>query len=261
MANYEIYENYNYDENVRKLENTDPASADGTFNPLFSQLVNNIHSLKLTQDSIDSNINIIDDLESNSSDSALSANQGRVLDEKITAQNTTLTSAINTAKVTVVNNLDSTFGTSALSAYQGNVLDGKIANNPAQWGTGRNSSTAGYENFAEDNYSSAYGSRNRAESSFSSAFGYENIAEGASSTAFGRDNTTSGTYSGAFGTSNAVNAGCSNVFGRFIVSDTYYCTVIGLHNATTNGSATTYSSTSDGFVVGIGYSKIGRAHV
>jgi hypothetical protein len=46
MANYEIPENPVYDENIRKLENTDPADADGIFNPLFQKLVGNIHAVK-----------------------------------------------------------------------------------------------------------------------------------------------------------------------------------------------------------------------
>ncbi len=377
MANYEIYENYTYDENVRKLENTDPASADGTFNPLFSQLVNNTHSLKLEQDSINSTIQnskveIVDNLESTSADSALSANQGRildekidsakvevinnlestntdtalsayqgkVLDEKITSQNTTLTSAIESAKTTVVNSLTSTSTDSALSAYQGKVLDDKITGNPAQWGTGTKSVITGSNNTASGGYSSAFGYNNTASGSSSSAvgygntasssnvssavgygnkasgvassaFGYSNEATGNSSSAVGRNNTASNTSSGAFGHDNTASGSSSNAvgysneasgvvsnafgqsntasgsnvssafgynntasgsgssavgygnkasgvassaFGYNATVDTAYCTTIGRWNVVTNGSATTYSTSSDGFVVGIGTS-------
>lgn len=61
-------------------------------------------------------VNVIDELTSESTVDALSANQGRVLKGLIDSAN----------GVDVVNNLTSTSETSALSAYQGKVLNDKI---------------------------------------------------------------------------------------------------------------------------------------
>ena len=47
---YEVPENPTYDPVVRKLKTTDPANADTIFNPLFSQLIENIHAVKLSDD-------------------------------------------------------------------------------------------------------------------------------------------------------------------------------------------------------------------
>lgn len=45
MAYYEIPDNPEYSTEIRKLENSDPASAEKTFNPLFQALLNNIQYL------------------------------------------------------------------------------------------------------------------------------------------------------------------------------------------------------------------------
>lgn len=79
-------------------------------------------------------IDVVDNLMSTSTTSALSANQGRVLNEKklevsniIAGDNITLDKngndvTINASQVNVVDNLTSTSATDALSANQGNVL-------------------------------------------------------------------------------------------------------------------------------------------
>lgn len=41
MANYVIPENPQYNEEIRKLENTDPAHAENVFNPIFSRMIEN----------------------------------------------------------------------------------------------------------------------------------------------------------------------------------------------------------------------------
>ena len=61
-------------------------------------------------------VNIIDSLTSTSTTSALSANQGKVLNDKIEA----------IPSISVINNLTSTSTTDALSAYQGNLLNNKM---------------------------------------------------------------------------------------------------------------------------------------
>lgn len=80
-------------------------------------------------------IDVVDNLMSTSTTSALSANQGRVLNEKkleasniIAGDNITLDKngndvTINASQINVVDNLTSTSATSALSANQGNILD------------------------------------------------------------------------------------------------------------------------------------------
>lgn len=53
MANYEISDNPKYSTEIRKLENSDPASAEKTFNPLFQSLIDNMQYLyknKLNRD-------------------------------------------------------------------------------------------------------------------------------------------------------------------------------------------------------------------
>lgn len=79
-------------------------------------------------------IDVVDNLMSTSTTSALSANQGRVLNEKkleasniIAGDNITLDKngndvTINASQINVVDNLTSTSATDALSANQGNVL-------------------------------------------------------------------------------------------------------------------------------------------
>lgn len=48
MGNYNIPENPVYSAEIRRLENTDPASADPTFNPLISRLIENTAAVKVT---------------------------------------------------------------------------------------------------------------------------------------------------------------------------------------------------------------------
>jgi len=48
--NYTVPENPVYDPNIRALLDSDPASASGVFNPLFEQLIANIHAVKLLVD-------------------------------------------------------------------------------------------------------------------------------------------------------------------------------------------------------------------
>lgn len=46
MANYIIDNNAEYDNEIRRLEDTDPARAETVFNPLFSKIINNVQALK-----------------------------------------------------------------------------------------------------------------------------------------------------------------------------------------------------------------------
>lgn len=48
--NYPIPKNPVYDPNIRALQNSDPANADTVFNPLLTQLINNIHAVKQLAD-------------------------------------------------------------------------------------------------------------------------------------------------------------------------------------------------------------------
>ena len=58
MAYYEIPDNPEYSTEIRKLENSDPASAEKVFNPLFQTLINNTHYLhKNKADKDMSNVN------------------------------------------------------------------------------------------------------------------------------------------------------------------------------------------------------------
>ncbi len=50
MANYLIEESPEYDNEIRKLEDTDPARASTIFNPLFSKIINNVEALKNLQE-------------------------------------------------------------------------------------------------------------------------------------------------------------------------------------------------------------------
>lgn len=87
-------------------------------------------------------IDVVDNLMSTSTTSALSANQGRILNEKkleasniIAGDNITLDKngndvTINASQINVVDNLTSTSATDALSANQGKYLNEKIGN----WG-------------------------------------------------------------------------------------------------------------------------------
>lgn len=50
---YIILLNPEYTENIRKLQDSDPASASAVFNPLFQTLIENIHYLKLRGDRLE----------------------------------------------------------------------------------------------------------------------------------------------------------------------------------------------------------------
>lgn len=52
MANYDIPANPTYNTAIRKLEDTDPASATSIFNPLIQQLINNTHAVKKSVDEL-----------------------------------------------------------------------------------------------------------------------------------------------------------------------------------------------------------------
>lgn len=52
MANYDIPTNPTYNTAIRKLEDTDPASATSIFNPLIQQLINNTHAVKKSVDAL-----------------------------------------------------------------------------------------------------------------------------------------------------------------------------------------------------------------
>lgn len=47
---YEVLDKPEYDSVIRKLKTSDPANADTVFNPLFQQVINNIHAVKLSDD-------------------------------------------------------------------------------------------------------------------------------------------------------------------------------------------------------------------
>ena len=49
---YEIPQKPEYDPIMRKLKTSDPANAETIFNPLFGQLVNNTHAVKLALDEL-----------------------------------------------------------------------------------------------------------------------------------------------------------------------------------------------------------------
>lgn len=52
MANYDIPTNPTYNATIRKLEDTDPASASTIFNPLIQQLIENTHAVKKSVDEL-----------------------------------------------------------------------------------------------------------------------------------------------------------------------------------------------------------------
>ena len=52
MANYDVPTNPTYNANIRKLEDTDPASASTIFNPLIQQLITNTHAVKKSVDEL-----------------------------------------------------------------------------------------------------------------------------------------------------------------------------------------------------------------
>ncbi len=54
---YIIDDNPTYKPEIRKLKNSDPANADTIFNPLFSQIINNVAAVKKTADSFGTDIN------------------------------------------------------------------------------------------------------------------------------------------------------------------------------------------------------------
>ncbi len=49
---YELPENPSYSEAIRKLRDSDPASASGTFNPLIAAILENIHFVKRQLDAL-----------------------------------------------------------------------------------------------------------------------------------------------------------------------------------------------------------------
>ena len=82
-----------------------------------------------------------------------------------------------------------------------------------QGGTGTDSTEAGVNNTASEQYSSAFGYLNTASGRYSSAFGNCNKASGENSSAFGYFNTASEQYSSAFGYQNTASGKYSSAFG------------------------------------------------
>ncbi|MFZ8015965.1 YadA-like family protein [Fusobacterium watanabei] len=99
-----------------------------------------------------------------------------------------------------------------------------------QGGTGTDSTEAGVNNTASEQYSSAFGYLNTASGRYSSAFGFENKASEQYSSAFGYLNTASGRYSSAFGNCNKASGENSSAFGYFNTAREENTSAIGYRN-------------------------------
>ena len=99
-----------------------------------------------------------------------------------------------------------------------------------QGGTGTDSTEAGVNNTASEQYSSAFGYLNTASGRYSSAFGFENKASKQYSSAFGYLNTASGRYSSAFGNCNKASGENSSAFGYFNTASEQYSSAFGYQN-------------------------------
>ncbi len=117
-----------------------------------------------------------------------------------------------------------------------------------QGGTGTDSTEAGVNNTASEQYSSAFGYLNTASGRYSSAFGFENKASEQYSSAFGYLNTASGRYSSAFGNCNKASGENSSAFGYFNTAREENTSAIGYRNTASgkDSSAFGYQNTASG---------------
>lgn len=305
MANYDIDTNHVYNNNIRKLENSDPANAETIFNPLFSQIINNVNSIKNELDNLEVDVDedeikdlinankteVIDNLNSTSDTSALSANQGRILSEAIASSsssgdqcaryeggtNSFVVGNNNTIsgnysgnigyKNTSSQNYSHVLGSNSTSSSTGATTVGNYCTT-----SGSSSSTFGYGSSATGQESIAVGfwcqatgtwstcvgqgsvplNYQVASGTYSTAIGYQNSASGDKSSAVGCFSSAKGSESSAFGYRSYANSWGATTTGYAVTSDTAQCMVVGKYNTTTQGSSDSYEATADGFVVGIG---------
>lgn len=93
---------------------------------IFSEVENYMHGTDFVYDPDYTHIDVINNLTSTSTTNALSANQGKVLNETIDDVSHTVSDLSNTVSNLVVDNLSTDDGTKALSAKQGKYLDEDI---------------------------------------------------------------------------------------------------------------------------------------
>ncbi len=169
----------------------------------------------------DNKIDIIDDLNTMSNVAALSANQGKVINDKITAlpikslegqtvQPTSDTSATANAGATIIGDMRNRVFTSS-GIYSGNVATGHyaVALGACNNATGNYSIAGGIGNKATGGEAVALGQGNEASSSWSVALGGQNKASGNYAVAFGAGNTAEGNMAVACGYGSSATAGAS----------------------------------------------------
>ena len=208
---------------------------------------------------------IADNLTSTSTTSALSANQGKVLNDKVTAL---------PIKSLAGQKVKPTYNTE-VTAGEGAVIIGDLRKrtfyntdkvNGGAIASGRYSVAAGCCSTARGDYSVALGQNCEALSSNSVAMGQSNITSGNQSIAMGYENTASGGCSIAMGQSNIASGGCSVAMGFYSVASGSCSIAMGKYNTALayqtkigkygkDGTAgATNSTEGDAFIIGNGTS-------
>lgn len=81
---FEVPDSPEYNTEIRKLQTTDPAHADNTFNPLFETLIGNIHHVKLAEDVLEEKVEEVEKMAEEAGDpSNITLEDGRTLDEAL----------------------------------------------------------------------------------------------------------------------------------------------------------------------------------
>ena len=209
---------------------------------------------------------VVDNLTSTSATSALSANQGKVLDDKITdlpikslagqsVQPTSDTTVTAKTCATIIGDLrDRTFDSNIGNATAGNVASGEYSTAIGCHSTasGNYSTAIGLNATASEYGSTAMGRGTTASGSQSFAGGMSTTAVGESSTAFGFASRAGGKYSTAIGYYSKANGDYSTDMG--VVNNALKCQFKCGHYAKSGTEGNIDSTDGDAFIIGNGTS-------
>ena len=221
----------------------------------------------------DNKTSVVDNLESTSATSALSANQGKVINDKITAlpikslagqsvspeSDTTVTAGEG---ATIIGDLRNRINGVNPAYLKGAVATGKysIAMGWAPTATGTASIAMGERSIASGEGSIAAGRSCKAQSMWSVALGDQTVASGMSSVALGSWSHATQPYAVAIGSSNKANGNYSIAIGNTNTASGDNSTAMGRMNTTLSNQTKTGHYAKDG-AAGSGSGTTGDAFI
>lgn len=244
MANFEIPENLEYIDEIRKLEETDPAHAN-LFNEIFQQLINNEKYLK-----------------NNKADTSNpvftgSFSHNRLKNTEVGMQSVTLgwDSTATGVYSVAIGPFSKAIGKSSISMGFSSIAKGDYA-----VATGVETQAQGPYSFAAGAFNTASGSYSHVEGEHSTASGTTSHAEGSTCTASGTWSHAEGNASIARGKGSHAEGNCTKAIGEWSHAGGYWTNAsdcqyaIGHYNNTTLATPSVNNGVSGGtaFVIGNG---------